>query len=196
MKFLDSLKLDIQSWSLAYFFTIVLVTRAAILYERRKVVDIEINCEENLRLIVGEIIEKKNKYVLPVYAALFDYHGQLQTVIQALQRTITSYSFKLSYHRELIQVDDGGQFGLDWISKPNVVNSPKNIVLIKHGLCGSSSSEYIVHIANLLLSHRFQVVAMVGILLRGNIMLSFHDLGWQRLWWHPVDVTEIFRGVS
>ena len=106
---------------------------------------------------------KANPYVPPLYAAVVDYHGQLQSVLQSFFRSLTSLSLKNIYTREILLLSDGGIIALDWISLRDAETSESlGIVIINHGLCGDSTSEYLVHTATKLLRKGFRVVAIVA----------------------------------
>lgn len=67
----------------------------------------------------------------------------------------------MSYRRELLKLSDGATVGLDWASlSTNDSNGSSGIVLIHHGLVGSSRSEYIVFQVFKLLKADYDVVVM------------------------------------
>lgn len=114
-----------------------------------------------------EAILNRRPYYPPFYALLIDYHGQAQSMLQTLIRSTTSIFLTNCYKREVLCLDDGGVIALDWIELPkrkaNIVHAPsQSIVIINHGLCGDSTSEYLVHVAAKLLQEGYRVVAVVG----------------------------------
>jgi abhydrolase domain-containing protein 1/3 len=97
-------------------------------------------------------------------SALFywDMHGQFQTSFHSLLRIFGSFMFsKVQYRRELVSLSDGGIVAIDWATcccdEPSAP-----IVIIQHGLCGSSSSEYIVHAVSALTTKGFRVGVMIA----------------------------------
>lgn len=121
----------------------------------------------------------------------FDYVGQLQTAGQTLLKTIGYYlniGSNLQFFRELVLLSDGGSVALDWVvslkghniepffnSKPinpnpfnnNTTKSikyedDKPIVIVHHGLCGHSRTEYLVHMVEHLTKLHYKVVVVIG----------------------------------
>lgn len=119
-----------------------------------------------------EAILQRRPYI-PSYISTMDYHGQLQTITSFSVRNIfrifkTKFSMKrVEFSRQLLPLADGGLIGLDWayISSSNGRKSNSestSLVILQHGLCGSSESDYIIHFMEKLLDANFQVVAIVS----------------------------------
>jgi predicted alpha/beta-fold hydrolase len=67
----------------------------------------------------------------------------------------------VTYRRELFVLKDGATVGLDWASlSSNQSNGSSGVVLIHHGLAGSSQSEYIVFQVFKLLKADYDVIVM------------------------------------
>lgn len=119
-----------------------------------------------IRSLVNEV-----PFVPPLYVK-FDYHGQLQTVWQTIRRTAAALlltRMQLRYERELLRLSDGGTLGIDTISlrenmkiPPTASSKRERIVVLCHGLCGDSTSEYLIHFAHLLLKSGYKVMAVVS----------------------------------
>ena len=73
----------------------------------------------------------------------------------------------------MLELDDGGHVALDWLSlpaekaasataslQPWCPSSP--VVIMCHGLCGSSESDYIVHTAEQFLLHGYRVAVLIA----------------------------------
>lgn len=78
-------------------------------------------------------------------------HGHLETILP--------YFFRkkpvLNYQRERLELDDGDFLDLDWLKKSN----RSSLVIISHGLEGSSESSHIAGQARYLFSHGHDVLA-------------------------------------
>lgn len=99
---------------------------------RLKLLDkaIEVNCDMAHKDMVERVV-RAHPYTPPMYAVYLDYHGQLQTLTQAVVRTFYGMLFTkgwLRYDRETIEGEDGGDFAIDWISlrysSPSRTSSP------------------------------------------------------------------------
>ena len=100
----------------------------------------------------------------PNFLAALDYHGQLQTVLGTIVRNL--FPIEVNIKRKVIVLPDSGTIAIDYmsLSEDNTVaiNANRPIVIICHGLCGSSDSDYIAHVANKLLQKHFAVVTMIA----------------------------------
>jgi predicted alpha/beta-fold hydrolase len=113
-----------------------------------------------------------------------------QTLLKTLGYYLNIGS-NLQFYREILTLSDGGSVGLDWVvslkgyniepffnSKPinpNPFNNKNNnttkstnkedekpIVIVHHGLCGHSRTEYLVHMVEHLTKLHYKVVVVVG----------------------------------
>jgi predicted alpha/beta-fold hydrolase len=70
------------------------------------------------------------------------------------------------FQRELVALGDGGTVALDWAynfeSKTKEYRPDAPIVILSHGMAGSSQSEYIVHLADDLMAAGYRVAALVA----------------------------------
>lgn len=120
----------------------------------------------------------------PNWLTALDVHGQLQTIYASLLRYWIP-RWDLQTEREVLTLSDGGTVGLDWLSLSSGAGKgsspvkmdgpdvdPRPIVIMAHGLCGSSQSEYITHTAHSLLQRGFRVVVFVA---RGCGGLQLHN---------------------
>lgn len=129
--------------------------------ERRKVT---VSFQNNSLLDIVNSCESLQCYIPSPYYVL-DVHGQLQTTVQCALRMLSMTLFgKLRYKRELFPCKDGGTVGLDWAysNKTKEGGEDSSIVLIHHGLCGDSYSEYIYHLAEKLVADHYSVVVLVA----------------------------------
>ncbi|EDQ88418.1 uncharacterized protein MONBRDRAFT_37380 [Monosiga brevicollis MX1] len=79
-----------------------------------------------------------------------DFQGTLSTVIPFFFRYTSLFP---EYYRELLPMEDGGTIGLDWaVPLEEVAKSDRPIVIIQHGLAGSSTSMYVVAAVRTLLA--------------------------------------------
>lgn len=133
-----------------------------------EVVESEITTNFKLKELLEDTLEKYPYY--PSLYCLVDYHGQLQTAAQFNIRNFYLFCKYLvtvvnllpnafTLNRELLILPDGGTVGLDWAVPINQSqnNNNNSLILIHHGLCGSSQSEYIVFQIEKLLKVGFQV---------------------------------------
>jgi uncharacterized protein len=77
---------------------------------------------------------------------------------QTLWRKFT-YKKVISRQRDRVELEDGDFIDIDWALKP-VDDQKKPITLILHGLCGCSSSPYVVALQDLLTRNKLPNVAM------------------------------------
>lgn len=77
-------------------------------------------------------------------------NGHLQTVYPFLFRAL-----ELRRHREVIHTADGDRFSVDWMGE-----GEKGVVVLIHGLTGSSESGYILGLQRYLVSEGFIVAAL------------------------------------
>ena len=137
-----------------------------------------VECNEEMAGVAEELI-RRNPYFPTVVASVVDYHGQIQTTFQTLWRAVTSIFLRLSYEREIFPLPDGGHIALDWISHKSKLRTSRGmkegpdiqtlrdsqqtkLVIIFHGLCGDSTAEYIVHLADILLTEGYEVLVVVA----------------------------------
>lgn len=88
-----------------------------------------------------------------------EFRGSVQTVGHYLARAHWA-KIKVAYTRELFALVDGGTVGLDW-AQTNA-NDGRPLVLIHHGLCGSSDSVYVQHLVVRLASEGYDSVVLVA----------------------------------
>ena len=81
---------------------------------------------------------------------LHQFNGHLQTIIPGVFRKVTG----VAYQRERLELDDGDFLDLDWI-----FNQSKNLVILSHGLEGSSDRQYILGAAKLFSQNNWDVLA-------------------------------------
>jgi len=93
----------------------------------------------------------KSNYKKPFYL----WNAHLETIIPALTRKIKN----ISYERERITIFDGDFLDIDWYKHKNQLS--KNLVIISHGLEGSSNRAYAMGLAKV-----------------------FWDKGWEALAWN------------
>jgi predicted alpha/beta-fold hydrolase len=125
-------------------------------------------CHAELKPFINRVLQQ-NPYIPTWWALRIDIHGQLQTSVQTMWRSVTGFLLPLKYDRMLVYTEDGGLVALDWIThrgrqqlqQPQNSNKDK-VVILFHGLCGDSCSDYIVHIADILLTEGYEVVAGVA----------------------------------
>ena len=91
--------------------------------------------------------ERENHYK-PVW---FLRNPHLQTVFPTLSRHI----FRVNYERERIDTPDGDFLDLDWLR-----SGARELVILCHGLEGSSRSNYILGMGRLLAQTGYDVLAM------------------------------------
>ena len=78
------------------------------------------------------------------------FNGHLQTIIPGIFRKIKG----VNYQRERLELTDGDFLDLDWIKNGN-----KKLVLLSHGLEGSSDRQYILGAAKLFSKNNWDVLA-------------------------------------
>eukprot|EP00516_Mucochytrium_quahogii_P006307 CAMPEP_0203763190 /NCGR_PEP_ID=MMETSP0098-20131031/15835_1 /ASSEMBLY_ACC=CAM_ASM_000208 /TAXON_ID=96639 /ORGANISM=" , Strain NY0313808BC1" /LENGTH=393 /DNA_ID=CAMNT_0050657799 /DNA_START=633 /DNA_END=1814 /DNA_ORIENTATION=+ len=90
--------------------------------------------------------------------------GTASTIGHAVARAIKPYP-KVQFERETFKLDCGATIGLDWAhkSKEERDDETKPLVLLHHGLAGSSESHYIQAMVHKLLeTNRYRVCVMVA----------------------------------
>eukprot|EP00924_Labyrinthula_sp_SR-Ha-C_P000665 augustus_masked-scaffold_7-processed-gene-0.41-mRNA-1 protein AED:0.16 eAED:0.18 QI:0/-1/0/1/-1/1/1/0/523 len=115
------------------------------------------------------------------------FSGSWHTVAHNVMRTVKKGP-KVVYSRELVQLSDGGTVGLDWAVSstdtrtgetyvsPDINDDSFPIVFLHHGLCGSSTSHYVIQAVTLFLKiQKYRVVCLVA---RGcgNVPLTTPDM--------------------
>ena len=80
----------------------------------------------------------------------YQFNGHLQTIIPGVFRKIKN----LEYSRHRLELADGDFLDLDWVIKQN-----KNLVILSHGLEGSSDRQYIRGAAKLFSQNNWDVLA-------------------------------------
>eukprot|EP00045_Choanoeca_perplexa_P006864 m.59771 g.59771 ORF g.59771 m.59771 type:complete len:436 (-) comp13823_c0_seq6:40-1347(-) len=93
----------------------------------------------------------------PLPFHLIDVFGFFATTVPFFLRK-TSYHPK--YKRELVLLDDGGTVSLDWAQLGLTQDETAPVVLIQHGLAGSSNSFYVIHLVKECLQHGWRPVVM------------------------------------
>ena len=78
------------------------------------------------------------------------FNGHLQTIIPGIFRKVKG----VNYQRERLELTDGDFLDLDWIKNGN-----KKLVLLSHGLEGSSDRQYILGAAKLFSKNNWDVLA-------------------------------------
>ena len=71
----------------------------------------------------------------------------LDTIVATLYNSLLAASSRPRFRRELLVMKDGATVGIDWLesdSSSSAHRSNDTLVLLHHGLCGSSGSPYIV----------------------------------------------------
>jgi predicted alpha/beta-fold hydrolase len=87
----------------------------------------------------------------------FDSVGHQQTGLQTLIKDISARIFSsVQYERELLVLSDGGTVALDWVQICAHFRPEAPTVVMMHGLCGSSASEYLIHVVEVLISKGFR----------------------------------------
>jgi len=130
-----------------FFIASVALSSYIIRYKRKSRHSINISSRSlDLLQRAKNIVDSNHYYHSPL--CCIDFHGQISTSLQFFSRTILisiSRAFKAP-KRQLVNMEDGGTLALDWflVSEPGDGNDP--IVVINHGLLGSSNSEYLVDI--------------------------------------------------
>lgn len=79
--------------------------------------------------------------------------------VQTLYRKFSAAQ-QLAHSRQRVDLKDGDFIDLDWALTPNESASSNTIVLILHGLCGSSQSSYVLALQALLSAQHIPNVAM------------------------------------
>ena len=92
-------------------------------------------------------IIKKSTYPNPPF---YQFNGHLQTIIPGIFRKVEG----VNYDRERLELPDGDFLDLDWIR-----NDSENIVLLSHGLEGSSDRQYILGAAKYFAQKGWDVLA-------------------------------------
>jgi predicted alpha/beta-fold hydrolase len=86
-----------------------------------------------------------------------DSVGHQQTGLQTLIKDISARIFSsVEYKRELLPLSDGGTVALDWVQICEHFKEDAPTVVMMHGLCGSSNSEYLIHVVEVLVSKGFR----------------------------------------
>ena len=95
------------------------------------------------------------------------FEGSVSTILHHVARTpLAERPFRTAYARELVRTRDGGQIGLDWhrardrAASELAATAP--VVIVQHGLTGSSESTYVRHAVPRLLAAGFRVVVLVA----------------------------------
>lgn len=71
----------------------------------------------------------------------FLFSGHFQTMWASLH---SKYTVPLvTYTRENIPMEDGGEVSIDWVNTPNNIDNIRGVVVFLHGLTGSSQETYI-----------------------------------------------------
>lgn len=101
----------------------------------------------------------------PLFA--LDVHGQATTMMHATLRTIGAILLRrVAYHREEVVLEDDGTIALDWVVRIRGVElslpHDARVVMVQHGICGSSESEYLIHTVEKLSTRGYRVVVMVA----------------------------------
>ncbi|MDX1628013.1 MAG: alpha/beta fold hydrolase [Fulvivirga sp.] len=78
------------------------------------------------------------------------FSGHLETIYPALFRKVKD----ITYKRERIHTPDGDFLDLDWVK-----NGSKSLVIISHGLEGSSDRAYMKGMARIMANHQYDVLA-------------------------------------
>lgn len=107
------------------------------------------------------------------------FNGHLQTILPALFRRVA-----VSYERERLDLPDGDFLDLDWIDQ-----GARRLVILSHGLEGSSGRHYIVGTARLFADHGWDVLAWNCRSCSGEMNRSF------RLYHHG-DIEDIGRVID
>lgn len=92
-------------------------------------------------------IIKTSSYKKPPF---YQFNGHLQTIIPGIFRKVKN----VNYQRERLELPDQDFLDLDWI-----LNNSKNLVLLSHGLEGSSDRQYIQGAAKLFSKNNWDVLA-------------------------------------
>ena len=164
---MSSENLKITASSALFFVSSILPT--LLLYYKRRLNDCKVSISshsDSLRSVCSRIVTQ-NPFIFSPLCVL-DYHGQLATAIQFFSRTaliIFQRLFHFGPKRELLPMDDGGTLAYDWFFTSTAGTSLKYpkapLVVINHGLLGSSSSEYLVHIIKNLDDKGLNVVVVI-----------------------------------
>lgn len=142
--------------------------------------NIEVYFSDKMDVIIRERARTAIRSVpfVPPFYTVFDYHGQLQTLVQfifrnalqAIKATLLR-PWSVRFSREILFMEDGGSVGLDWVyfqagilslSPPVKLSNNSPVVILHHGLVGDSESEYICHLAEMLTASGYRVVVMVA----------------------------------
>jgi predicted alpha/beta-fold hydrolase len=120
-------------------------------------------------LATAKQVIRRNPYHPTRWASSIDIHGQLQTMIQTTWRYVAAkFLWSLQFRRELLNTVDGGVIAVDWVTHRGGSDGTDNnrnagrLVILYHGLCGASDSEYIVHLADILLTEGYEVACVVA----------------------------------
>jgi predicted alpha/beta-fold hydrolase len=103
----------------------------------------------------------------PSLESFFDFHGQIQTFLQYLIRSIAVVVTRVRYNRNILVLPDGATIALDWAymndgTDKKALKDDSPILIMHHGLCGDSWSEHIVHTAELFMQWGYRVVVVVA----------------------------------
>lgn len=129
------------------------ITKPKILYKKNDIINLKelINKCPSLHYFQANIL---------LLLLLFDIHGTLQSFIPTLMRNI--FKKKSKFNRELIELSDKSTIALDWLTNIDNNNNNKPIVILIHGLCGSTSSSYIQYSADIFIKQNYDVVSYVA----------------------------------
>ncbi|MFK7770684.1 MAG: YheT family hydrolase [Saprospiraceae bacterium] len=92
-------------------------------------------------------IIQNSSYTKPPF---YQFNGHLQTIIPGIFRKVKN----VNYQRERLELADQDFLDLDWI-----INDSKNLVVLSHGLEGSSDRQYIQGAAKLFSKNNWDVLA-------------------------------------
>ena len=70
-------------------------------------------------------------------------HVAIDTIIPTLWNTLVSAFDNIKFKRELLKLADNATVGLDFVMTNGSKTDNNSVVVLHHGLCGSSSSSYI-----------------------------------------------------
>lgn len=93
-------------------------------------------------------------YNPPLWAAL---GGNICTVVgNVIMKLRTFGSQRLDITRTFVPLADGATVGLDWVTRPaaHATAPPEVVVIIQHGICGSTESVYVQELLHMLASRQ------------------------------------------
>jgi abhydrolase domain-containing protein 1/3 len=98
-----------------------------------------------------------SQFVLHSRLYAFDSVGHQQTGLQTFIKDLSARIFSsVQYKREILTLSDGGTVALDWVQICDHFRDDAPTVVMMHGLCGSSNSEYLIHVVEVLISKGFR----------------------------------------